>query len=78
MFDIELGKHTDCDGITRRDLLPPGEVPPAPRVGFQKVADPRPVDGLDGPSADRDPVHRGTPRHTFTAEPATVGRRDGA
>jgi len=21
MFDIELGKHTDCDGITRRDLL---------------------------------------------------------
>lgn len=21
MFDIELGKHTDCDGMTRRDLL---------------------------------------------------------
>src|ERR1051326_8717784 len=21
MFDIELGKHIDCEGITRRDLL---------------------------------------------------------
>src|SRR3954465_11343496 len=21
MFDIELGKHIDCDGISRRDLL---------------------------------------------------------
>src|SRR2546425_13272349 len=26
MFDLELGKHTDCDGITRRDFLRVGGI----------------------------------------------------